>query len=91
MLFCFFNSGGARLAPNLVPLDLTHVVGFFTDFQWNMLENSININNLCYTCCCCEKYLLKPLKFAFWGTKRRPTWPEKGQLGPRPKSDSVFF
>ena len=41
--FTFFHNIGSNLA-QILPQDLTHF-DFFAGFQWNMLRDSININN----------------------------------------------
>ena len=38
---------GGRIWSNVYPLDSTHFI-FFAGLHWHMLENWINIYNLCY-------------------------------------------
>ena len=53
------------------PQDPTHF-DFFAGFQWNMLRDSININNFNWNLVVLKKKLLKPLKITiFWPKLRK--------------------
>ena len=82
-LVCFFTTLDL-IWPKFCHKDLTHF-HFFSDFQWNMSGDSININNLC-----CNPAVLKKkklLKIAFLG----PISTKKGHYGPHPKWKIIFF
>ena len=56
-----------------------HTQFFLADFQWNILRDSININNFNCNPVVLKKILVKPLTFAIFG----PNLPQqKGQYAP---------
>ena len=62
-VFLFFHNIGPNLA-KILPLR-PHPLSFFVDVQWNMLGDSVNINNFCCNPVVLQK-LVKPLEIAFW-------------------------
>ena len=52
--------------PKFCPKDHTHGSFFVVHFHWNMLGDSININNLCCNPVALKKKLVKPLKNCFF-------------------------
>ena len=54
-------------------------MGFFTDFEWTVLEDSININKFNCNPEVLKKKLVKPLKIVIFEpnlhTKKGPVWP----------------
>ena len=83
-----FHSIGANLTPLLPPkTTLTFLFFFFADFQWIMLGDSINMNNLCCNPAVLKKKLVKRLKnCSFW-----PNLHERGPYRSRPKWKTNFF
>ena len=64
--------------PDFVPKTIPTLL-FLADFQWSMLGDSININNLCCIPVVLKKKLVKHLKNCFLGHKKgvngtHPTW-----------------
>ena len=69
------------------PKDHTHFSFFFADFQWIMLGDSINMNNLCCNPAVLKKKLVKRLKnCSFW-----PNLHERGPYRLHPKWKTKFF
>ena len=60
-LLFFFHNIGPNLA-QILPQDHTHLASFSTGFQWNMLEDSININNCNWNPVVLKKNVVKPSK-----------------------------
>ena len=78
----FFHNTRPNLA-QILPQDHIHFV-CFAGFQWNMLGDLININNInCNLVASSEKSLLKPLKIAIFGLNLRK---KRGQYGPHKSS-----
>ena len=84
---CFFHNIG----PNLVQILLQRpqpLSSLFADFQWNMLGDSININNLC-----CNPVVLKKKigkiskKLLFWAKFVQ----KRGHYGQLPKWKTIFL
>ena len=61
---CFFSQHWTYFGPNFAP-KTTPTLLFLADFQWNILWDTINLNDLC--CRSSEKKLVKPLKNCFFG------------------------
>ena len=86
-LWVFFHSIGPTLAQTLP--QRPHPRYFLADFQWNMLGDTININNLCCNPAVLEKCWLKPLKnCCFW---TQFVHSEKGSLPATSKVKKIFF
>ena len=69
------------------PKDHTHFSFFFADFQWIMLGDSINMNNLCCNPVVLKKKLVKRLKnCSFW-----PNLHERCHYRSHPKWKTIFF
>ena len=64
-IFCFFTTLNL-IWPKFCP-KTTPTFFLFSNFQWNMLGDSININNLCCTVQYFWKKLVKPLKISVLG------------------------
>ena len=63
--FTFFTTLGL-IWPRFCPKD-TATLRFFAGFQWNMLKNSIDINNFNWNLVVPKNFLLKPLNITiFW-------------------------
>ena len=69
------NKFGPNFAPNTTPTLL-----FLADFKWNMLQDSININNLW-----CNPAVLKKIVFGTQFAQKR------GLYGPCPKWKTLFL
>ena len=83
-VFLFFH--WTLFGPNF-PTKITPTFLFFVDFQWNMLGDSINTNNLC----CNSVYILKKIsnlsKKLFWAQFAQ----KKGHYGPHSKWNFLFY
>ena len=64
---CFFHNIGPNLT-QIVPLKPHPLSFFFAEFQWNMLGDSIKINNFCCNPVVLKK-IVKPLKNCFLGAQ----------------------
>ena len=63
----FFHNTGPNLAQIPPPKTKHTFFSVVVDFQWNMLENSINFDNFCCNPIVLKKNVVKPLKIAFSG------------------------
>ena len=71
----------------ILPHNHTHFP-FFVDLQWNMLEDSININDFCCNPVVSKKKIVKPQqKLLFWAQFAL----QRGHHGPCPKWKNIFF
>ena len=82
---CFFTTL-YLIWPNFAP-KREHPLSFFADFQWNMLGDSININNLCCNPVVLKKKnVVKSLTICFLGLLCK----KRGHYDPRPKWKTIF-
>ena len=66
----------------------TPILGILAGFQWNVLGDSININNFNCNPVILKIFLLKPLKIAIFGDNLRK---KKGSLWATPKPNRIFL
>ena len=85
-LCCFFSQRWTYFGPNFAP-KTTPILLSLTDFQWNMLEDTINFNNLCWNLAVLKRSWQKLLKIVFLD----PICIEKGSLWTTPKMKKHFF
>ena len=76
-----------QILPKFCPKCYTHTSLFLADFQWNMLGDSININNLCCNPVVLKKKLVKPYNFVWLS----PICTKKGSLWATPKIENNFL
>ena len=84
--FFVFSQHLTKFGPNLAP-KTTHTLLFLTDFQWHMLRDSININNLCWNPVVLKKKWVKPLKNCFIG----PNLHKKGVIMGHAQRGKQFY
>ena len=77
------------IGPNFVQIlpKTTMTLLFLAVFQWNILGDSININNLCFNPAFLKKKLVKPLKSCFLV----PIYAKRGNYGHRSQWKMFFL